>query len=264
VLKINCIKCFQMTARRPNLRPFRSITRALQVSDDEDSAEESYSEEDEDFVVSVEDTTEETSAEEGDGEEAEVEEVEAAEGEEDDDFNDEAEPVNKKKRVIDSVVRQRKRGRPRKSISASKGFMIWTENVPTQITRRSFDTSFSAAPQNNATTITSPLEGFKVLFTDEMINLIVLHTNERIDISVRELKAKNHVIQSYHAPTDKIEIEAYIGINFYAAVYKDNRQDVMDMFSYDCGRQVYNSTFSLQRFKFLTSCSSIVTLSEDT
>jgi len=188
-----CIKCFQMAARRPNLRPFRSITRTLQVSDDEDSAEESYSEEDEDFVdfvVSVEDTTEETSAEEGDGEEADA----TAEVEEDDDFNDEAEPANKKKRVMDAVVRQRSRGRPRKSIPASKGPMTWTENVPTQITRRSLDmSSFSAAPQNDATTITSPLEGFKVLFTDEMINLIVLHTNVRIDISVHELKAKNHV-----------------------------------------------------------------------
>jgi len=174
-----CIKCFQMAARRPNLRPFRSITRALQVSDDEDSAEESYSEEDEDFVVSVEDTTEETSAEQGDGEEADA----AAEVEEDDDFNDEAEPANKKKRVMDTVVRQRSRGRPRKSISASKGSMTWTENVPTQ-TRRSLDTSsFSAAPQNDAITITNPLEGFKVLFTDEMINLIVLHTNERIELN---------------------------------------------------------------------------------
>lgn len=90
-------------------------------------------------------------------------------------------------------------------------------------------------------------------FTDNLLECILYHTNQEITKKIASLITLGHQPQSYYGEVDKIELEAYFGICFYYALFKENRLSLDCMWSEVFGRGVYHATFSEKRFQFLTS-----------
>jgi len=62
-----------------------------------------------------------------------------------------------------------------------------------------------------------------------------------------------HRYKSYQSTTDKVEINALIGILYYTAVLKQNTLHTRDMWSEEFGCGIYRAAFSEQRFNFLVN-----------
>lgn len=77
-----------------------------------------------------------------------------------------------------------------------------------------------------AANVSSMIEAWSLLFTDEMLASISLHTNESIENCIEKLTNearqvhKEFTIQTYHNETNLIEIKALIGLLYYAGIFK--------------------------------------------
>lgn len=91
------------------------------------------------------------------------------------------------------------------------------------------------------------------MFSNDILQTIVIHTNEEIERQRLRLRENNFVLQTYHVPTDEIEIKAFIGLLYYTAALKQNNVSTRDMWSemYGCG--IFRCVMNEQRFKFLLS-----------
>lgn len=100
------------------------------------------------------------------------------------------------------------------------------------------------------TTATSPLAFWKLLFTDEILEEIVLRTNERI-ISVTEDINK----LSYHCGTDLAELKALLGLCYLWGAFKSNDEDLLAVFAKDgTGRPIFRGVMPYNRVFFLLRC----------
>lgn len=108
----------------------------------------------------------------------------------------------------------------------------------------------------------TPLDAWKLLINCEIIEKIVMHTNERIEqmrVKYAKFKRSNNSRQtfgpSFVNPVDKLEIEAFIGLLYMQGVFKSGHEDIMSMWATDgTGRDLFRSTMSLARFSFILSC----------
>ncbi|XP_015123878.1 uncharacterized protein LOC107045962 [Diachasma alloeum] len=96
----------------------------------------------------------------------------------------------------------------------------------------------------------NPLDAWSYLINDEMIELIVIHTNEEI----RRTKKAHNFRQTYHKETDSVEMRACIGLLYLAGVYKQNTVNLTDLFGDDSAPNTFRATMPAQRFRFLLRC----------
>ncbi|XP_060804330.1 piggyBac transposable element-derived protein 4-like [Amyelois transitella] len=95
-----------------------------------------------------------------------------------------------------------------------------------------------------------PLQCFSFFMTNDMIDIIVTHTNAEIEM--KSQKYKN--IKATQRPTDADEIRALIGVLTLSAAMKDNNLPSRELFDVTfCGNR-YRSTMSCDRFEFLINC----------
>lgn len=93
----------------------------------------------------------------------------------------------------------------------------------------------------------SPLDIWKLFFTDAMLEKIVLYTNKKI----REIRT-NYQKQSCVQDVDLIELKAFIGFLFYTAIFKENHEHYTSWYSMDgTGREIYRCILSKNRFEVL-------------
>ncbi|GFY59457.1 uncharacterized protein TNIN_241941 [Trichonephila inaurata madagascariensis] len=96
-------------------------------------------------------------------------------------------------------------------------------------------------PAKNANGI---LETWKCLFDDGMLDMIVMFTNQNID-----LIRSNYIRVRDVAPTDAAEIQAFIGLLYLSALYKTN----LNLWDSDgFGVEIFRLTMSFKRFQFLS------------
>lgn len=94
------------------------------------------------------------------------------------------------------------------------------------------------------------LESWKCFICDDILEILVRYTNKYI-ISIqskfnRERDAKT---------TDLIEMKAFIGLLYFAGLYKSNRQNLDDLWSSDgMGVELFRLVMSERRFRFLIRC----------
>ncbi|KAJ8956854.1 hypothetical protein NQ318_014269 [Aromia moschata] len=228
--------------RNYNLQRVKAVDEDLNESSDDEHASNDSVNDDEEFAISIDDRDDSSDADE------ENEDVEENCEEEDETFDLELGPASKQRRLNESSKSRCSRGRPCKNTKAPQCTYKWSEVAPD---RRGSSSSghphFTASPKNDATNITSPVEAFRVLFNDEILDKIVVHTNEEIS---RVLLVTSK--QSYHSEIDKIELNAYLGVCFYYAYYKENKSPVKEMWDEVFGRGVYRSIIPEKRFEFLT------------
>nr|XP_022901780.1 piggyBac transposable element-derived protein 4-like [Onthophagus taurus] len=96
------------------------------------------------------------------------------------------------------------------------------------------------------------LECWKYFFTDEMLEVILNNTNERILMRSSTYGQKD---QYKVKQTDKTELLALFGLLYLGGYYKSGRQNVKDLWATDdTGVLIFRKTMTLQRFNFLLCC----------
>lgn len=89
----------------------------------------------------------------------------------DSEFDTEAQSASKWKRTFEAAKRQRRRGRPRKSVTGCQSQMTWSEIAPDRRVRRSSGSGTnSSSPENEACNFRTLLVASQVLFTDLIIH----------------------------------------------------------------------------------------------
>ena len=94
----------------------------------------------------------------------------------------------------------------------------------------------------------TPLEAWSLLFTDDILEEILEHTNAKIS----DLSVSYGSTASYVGHLDMIEFKAFLGLQILAGVFKSNHEDAISLFSTDgTGRNIFRGSMSKDRFLFL-------------
>lgn len=134
------------------------------------------------------------------------------------------------------------------TVTGKSGFRWSTKEPPkTKTAARNIVLKVPGA-RGNARNISSELEAWKVLFTDNMIDEIVTYTNQEIDI-----KKDSYGEARYVEHTDSVEILALIGLLYISGARKDAHLPTCEMFSKQSAK-IYRCILSEPRFKFLINC----------
>ena len=105
--------------------------------------------------------------------------------------------------------------------------------------------------------IQTVLDAFKLFFTNEILDQIVLHTNlyakRYYDKKIRPQQDSNNIrFDSYcWKPVDRIELESFIGLLIQSGVHRSNHELLNDLWDISRSCPLYRATMSLQRFKHL-------------
>lgn len=105
-------------------------------------------------------------------------------------------------------------------------------------------------PSGNAVGVRDPLALFHIFMTDDILELIVKHTNTEIELRARQYNRK----QWYLEKTDKIELRAYIGLLYIAGLMKSGHLPTTVLWSKKFGPVAFRNTMNKNRFEFLTRC----------
>lgn len=94
----------------------------------------------------------------------------------------------------------------------------------------------------------TPYSFWNLLIDDDIINIIVECTNEKIS----ELSFSYGNTASFVEHTNFLEIKALFGLLYLTSVFKSNHEDVEGLFANDgTGRDIFRATMSVKRFLFL-------------
>ena len=94
----------------------------------------------------------------------------------------------------------------------------------------------------------TPLEAWSLLFTEDILEEILEHTNAKIT----DQSASYGDTASYVGHLDTVELKAFLGLLLLAGVFKSNHEDAASLFSTDgTGRNIFRGTMSKDRFLFL-------------
>lgn len=146
---------------------------------------------------------------------------------------------------------EQKRGR-RAFLYSNSGFK-WLTNAPDQRGRRSKSVSEHVpSPKGEACDAHLPIHVWNLLISDEILEIIVLHTNEEIQKRVEIIKSQNQAITFAHRPVDLDKMKAYIGMLYYAGVHKVNKTRLTDLWGIH-SLPFFNAVMSRQRFCFLAA-----------
>ncbi|XP_018398737.1 PREDICTED: piggyBac transposable element-derived protein 4-like [Cyphomyrmex costatus] len=154
----------------------------------------------------------------------------------------------KKARVEEEVDQQpsTSAGRPRQYLYGKDNYK-WLTKAPESKGRKSI-TSHLPGCKQEAREMRTPLEIWSLLFPDELLEIIVQHTNE--EINRRLINLSN---QPYYCETDLSEIKAFIGLLYFAGLQKDGHKRTMNMWK-ENGCTMYRAVMSRNRFIFLSLC----------
>ncbi|XP_018407155.1 PREDICTED: uncharacterized protein LOC108783160 [Cyphomyrmex costatus] len=146
----------------------------------------------------------------------------------------------------------RARGRPSK-VRGKNGFE-WNSKAPSRRSDRVNAPIFEYGPSGAATNCTSMAEYWQVLFTNEMINMIVEHTNDKIEDVCSKMISQNQNIQTYHHITDEVEIKAFIGLLYYSGAWKSSNVNLKYLWDSSKSQTMYRCVMPYRRFEFLLAC----------
>lgn len=112
---------------------------------------------------------------------------------------------------------------------------------------------FTPGPIADAANCEDIFEFWRVLFNDEIINIIVECTNIQIEEMCANLIAERVKLQTYHHHTDPQEIYALFAILYHSGLWKTHRVDAEKLWSYGNGVSFYRCVMPFKRFNFLTA-----------
>lgn len=128
--------------------------------------------------------------------------------------------------------RSSKRRRTNKTLYG-KNCYKWTTIAPETKERHSIESLVTHLPAGRgaAATVTSPMEAWSLLMSDDVLNVIVTHTNAEIVLKRETIKE-----QSYTHDVDLRELKAFIGLLYFAGV----STTMVTTAQLDCGVGVFH------------------------
>lgn len=148
----------------------------------------------------------------------------------------------------------RPRGRPSNKLYGKNNFAWKTTSAERRSDRVSRgEVPYEASLADNAVNVDSLEDFWDLLFNQEIIDEIVEHTNYQIEKMAATLVAEDRA-QTYHHHTDALEIRAYIGVLYYAGLWKSSKVDNNELWDKRNGINFYRSVFPRMRFEFIQSC----------
>ena len=125
----------------------------------------------------------------------------------------------------------------------------WKKSVPTPRGRRNRANILrqSEGPTTAAKHADQVSDCFHLFVTEEMLDLIVLHTNQFAEVTLR---SGGWMLDRW-IPIDRIELRAFIACLLFAGVSKSNHESCEQLWSSDFGRPFLRATMSLQRFTMI-------------
>ena len=146
----------------------------------------------------------------------------------------------------------RKRGRP--AYLRSKSGHKWSLFAPKQPGTRQSRTIYEPATKGDAVNATTPVEAWNVLFTDNILGIIVSHTNDQINREIDELKEKGVTLNfSVHKIIDVVEVRAILGLLYYAGVHKISKSKTINWWGIH-SMPLFKATMHRNRFTFILNC----------
>ena len=142
-----------------------------------------------------------------------LEEHFSAESEENAESNENDDSEQFTERVPESR-QSKKKGRPRKYVTSRTSNLKWSFNAP-ESRGRALKTEFEnvkAEAKGAAKFVTTPLEAWSLLLSDEILNKIILYTNIEIERHRSKLLSENKIVPSYYIHMTLIEFKAFIGL----------------------------------------------------
>jgi len=118
--------------------------------------------------------------------------------------------------------------------------------------RLSSVTNFSAKGKGVAETISSPIEAWSLLFSDNLLNIILKCTNQEMDQKRNNFCLKRKINSQYNE-LGMLELKAFIGLLYYAGWAKRYNVSVRKKFSTHSLR-LFQDTIPMTRFIFLSQC----------
>jgi flagellar biosynthesis GTPase FlhF len=109
-------------------------------------------------------------------------------------------------------------------------------------------------PDKEAKAASTPLDYWKLLFSDAMMEIIHEQTNKEIRDRAIERAKLGKPSESYHRETTRKEIYALFGLLYLIGVQKNSKTNVNELWSSKNGITVFRATMSEQRFRFLLAC----------
>lgn len=133
--------------------------------------------------------------------------------------------------------------------------ITWKNQPPTQRGRQNTANILSGTPGVNraARGAQSPLDAWNCMFNDEMMNIVVTHTNERIQEFRSHLNPEvlsNNKITYLH-DTNVMEMTAFIGLLYARGLLGQSHHHRNHLFSEKVGHPIFGATMSKNRFIFL-------------
>ena len=110
--------------------------------------------------------------------------------------------------------------------------------------------SFSPGPTQVAAQASTEEECFNLFLTDDIINEIVMATNQKIDVVAQRYQRQNSTVKR----TSAVEIRAMIGILIFSGYKHDNHLQTKEMWCSISGAPFYKAAMSEVRFAFLLQC----------
>jgi len=102
-----------------------------------------------------------------------------------------------------------------------------------------------------------PIDCFRAFFTDDILDIILLHTNKKMvqkknnpDLSYSTQKNKS----TYNNPLQKEELEAFLGSIVLSGAVRSNHLPVKKLYDCKISGGKYRAALSINRFEFISSC----------
>ncbi|CAF1008288.1 unnamed protein product [Didymodactylos carnosus] len=105
------------------------------------------------------------------------------------------------------------------------------------------------------TKVQTILDAFKLFFTNEILDEIVIQTNryaEQYFDQNKRSKTDSNTIESKSSkwkPIDRVELESFIGLVIRAGLHRNNHESLNDLWDISQSSPLYRGTMSLQRFR---------------
>jgi hypothetical protein len=137
-----------------------------------------------------------------------------------------------------------------------KGGLLWLKHRSTAPGRLPATNIIKKKP-GSVTTVQTIKEAFKLFITNEILNEIVLQTNEYANRHIDQQNQNrlnagtNSTKSNKWKNLDCIELEAFLGLLIQAGVGHVNHESLTELWDISQSRPIYHATMSLQRFKQL-------------
>ncbi|XP_011158231.2 piggyBac transposable element-derived protein 4 [Solenopsis invicta] len=130
---------------------------------------------------------------------------------------------------------------------------IWSLDVPDEAKDRQSQTVYIPRPKGDALTVQTPFQTWNLLFSEEILNIILSYTNNEIVRVIQKMKDTKRHIDSYHKPTDLVELKSFIGLLYLAGMHKMNYSTRKALWSLN-NIPLFRLTMAENRFTFLITC----------